>query len=80
MGAMQAIELVRDRATRAPAKEEAQQVLAYCHQHGLLIISAGVYGNVVRLLAPLVVTEEQIDEGLSILEAALQHVSAQQNS
>jgi 4-aminobutyrate aminotransferase/(S)-3-amino-2-methylpropionate transaminase len=80
VGAMQAIELVRDHATKTPAKEEAQRVLAYCHQHGLLIISAGVYGNVVRLLAPLVVTEEQTEEGLSILEAALQHVSAQQNS
>jgi 4-aminobutyrate aminotransferase/(S)-3-amino-2-methylpropionate transaminase len=80
VGAMQALELVRNRATKTPAKEEAQRILAYCHEHGLLIISAGVYGNVVRLLAPLVVTEEQIEEGLSILEAALLHVSAQQES
>jgi 4-aminobutyrate aminotransferase/(S)-3-amino-2-methylpropionate transaminase len=79
VGAMQALELVRDRATKTPAKEETQRVLAYCHAHGLLIISAGVYGNVVRLLAPLVLTEEQIDEGLSILEAALQHVNAELN-
>ena len=74
MGAMQAIELVRDWTLKTPAKEEAQQVLAFCHERGLLVISAGVYGNVVRLLAPLVVTEEQIKEGLQILEAALEHV------
>jgi len=80
MGAMQALELVRDRTTKEPAKEETQRVLDYCHQHGLLILSAGVYGNVVRLLAPLIVTEEQIEEGLTILDAALEHVSGQRLS
>jgi 4-aminobutyrate aminotransferase/(S)-3-amino-2-methylpropionate transaminase len=75
LGAMQALELVTDRATRAPAKAETEKVLAYCHARGLLIISAGVYGNVVRLLAPLVATDAQIEEGLSVLEAALDHVN-----
>jgi 4-aminobutyrate aminotransferase/(S)-3-amino-2-methylpropionate transaminase len=75
LGAMQALELVKDRSTRLPAKAETEKVLAYCHARGLLIISAGVYGNVVRLLAPLVATEEQIEEGLMILEAALDHVN-----
>jgi 4-aminobutyrate aminotransferase/(S)-3-amino-2-methylpropionate transaminase len=80
VGAMQAIELVRDRITKEPAKEETQRVLAYCHERGLLIISAGVYGNVVRLLAPLVITEDQMEEGFAILGAALEHVNANRNA
>jgi len=75
VGAMQAIELVRDRTTRTPAKEETQKILALCHQRGLLILSAGVYGNVVRILAPLVLTDEQMHEGMLILESALEEVS-----
>jgi adenosylmethionine-8-amino-7-oxononanoate aminotransferase len=62
---------MRDRHTREPAKEETQRVLAECHRRGLLILSAGVHGNVIRLLTPLVATEDQIEEGLLILEAAL---------
>jgi 4-aminobutyrate aminotransferase/(S)-3-amino-2-methylpropionate transaminase len=80
VGAMQAIELVRDRSTKEPAKEETQRVLAYCHERGLLIISAGVYGNVVRLLAPLVVTEDQMEEGFAILGAALEYVNTNRNA
>lgn len=75
VGAMQALELVTDRDRRTPAKEEAQKVLAACHRRGLIILSAGVYGNVIRLLAPLVATEDQVEEGMMILEAALDEVS-----
>ena len=75
LGAMQALELVTDRATRAPAKAETEKVLALCHARGLIVLSAGVYGNVVRLLAPLIATEAQIEEGLAILEAALDQVN-----
>jgi 4-aminobutyrate aminotransferase/(S)-3-amino-2-methylpropionate transaminase len=75
VGAMQALELVTDRDSRTPAKEEAQKVLAACHRRGLIILSAGVYGNVIRLLAPLVATEDQVEEGMMILEAALDEVS-----
>ncbi|HUJ30301.1 MAG TPA: 4-aminobutyrate--2-oxoglutarate transaminase [Candidatus Acidoferrum sp.] len=71
LGAMRAIEFVRSHETREPAKEETEQVLRYCHQHGLIVLSAGTYGNVVRLLVPLVVTDEQFDEGMDILEAAV---------
>src|SRR5579863_461083 len=62
LGAMRAVELVRSRETREPAKEETERVLRYCHEHGLILISSGTYGNVVRLLVPLVVTDEQFDE------------------
>jgi 4-aminobutyrate aminotransferase/(S)-3-amino-2-methylpropionate transaminase len=75
LGAMRALELVRPGAAREPAKEETEQVLRYCLEHGLILISAGTYGNVVRLLMPLVTTDEQFDEGLSVLEGALISVS-----
>jgi 4-aminobutyrate aminotransferase / (S)-3-amino-2-methylpropionate transaminase / 5-aminovalerate transaminase len=75
LGAMRALELVRSPDKREPAKEETDQVLRYCHEHGLILISAGSYGNVVRVLMPLVITDEQFDEGLDVLEGALASVS-----
>jgi 4-aminobutyrate aminotransferase/(S)-3-amino-2-methylpropionate transaminase len=76
MGAMRAFELVRDRETKHPAREETEAVLKYCWQHGLVVLSAGTYGNVIRLLVPLVITDDQLDEGFSVLEAALAFASA----
>ncbi len=75
LGAMRAIELVRSGETCEPAKQETEQVIRHCYQHGLIVLSAGTYGNVVRLLVPLVVTDEQFDEGLDILEAAIAAVA-----
>jgi 4-aminobutyrate aminotransferase/(S)-3-amino-2-methylpropionate transaminase len=75
MGAMKAMELVRDRDSKKPAAEETKKILAACHQRGLLILSAGTFGNVIRLLAPLVATNEQIEEGMSILEESLAEIS-----
>ncbi len=75
LGAMQALELVRSRQTRQPADEETKQVSQYCYEHGLVTITAGSYGNVIRLLMPLVITDAQMDEGLDVLEAALAHVA-----
>jgi 4-aminobutyrate aminotransferase/(S)-3-amino-2-methylpropionate transaminase len=75
LGAMRAIELVRSPETRDPAKEETEQVLKYCHEHGLILISSGTYGNVLRVLVPLSVTDEQFEEGLNVFEAALASVS-----
>jgi 4-aminobutyrate aminotransferase/(S)-3-amino-2-methylpropionate transaminase len=71
LGAMQALELVRSRQTRAPAEEEAKRILQYCYEHGLIMITAGSYGNVIRLLVPLVITDSQMDEALDVLESAL---------
>ncbi len=75
LGAMRALELVKSAETREPAKEETEQVLKFCRDKGLIVLSAGSYGNVIRLLVPLVVTDEQFDEGLNILEAALAAVA-----
>jgi 4-aminobutyrate aminotransferase/(S)-3-amino-2-methylpropionate transaminase len=76
VGAMRAIELVRDRPTKEPAPEETNDVLAACHRQGLVILSAGIYHNVIRLLAPIVATDDQFAEGMAILERALSEVQA----
>jgi 4-aminobutyrate aminotransferase/(S)-3-amino-2-methylpropionate transaminase len=76
LGAMRAIELVRDRAAKTPAPEETRAILAACHKRGLLILSAGTFGNVIRFLMPLVATDAQIEEGMSILEESLAEVCA----
>lgn len=75
LGAMRALELVHDPQTREPAKEETASVIRGCYEHGLIILSAGTYGNVIRVLVPLVATDEQIEEGLEVLEASLSAVS-----
>jgi len=74
LGAMQAIELVQSQEKREPAEEETKQIVQYCYEHGLIILTAGSYSNVIRLLMPLVITDEQMDEGLDVLEGALEAV------
>ena len=69
---MRAIELVKDRGTKEPATEETRAVLTACHRQGLIIISAGTFGNVIRILVPLIATDAQIVEGMRVLEEALE--------
>src|SRR5437588_3530683 len=64
LGAMQAIELVQSPEKREPAADEANQIVQYCYEHGLIVLSAGSYSNVIRVLVPLVATDAQMDEGL----------------
>jgi 4-aminobutyrate aminotransferase / (S)-3-amino-2-methylpropionate transaminase / 5-aminovalerate transaminase len=80
LGAMQALELVRSKASREPADEETKQVSRYCYEHGLITITAGSYGNVIRLLMPLVITDAQMDEAMDVLEAALACVAEKTGS
>jgi 4-aminobutyrate aminotransferase / (S)-3-amino-2-methylpropionate transaminase / 5-aminovalerate transaminase len=80
LGAMQAMELVRSRETREPASDETKQIVRHCYERGLITLSAGSYGNVIRVLVPLVIQNEQMDEGLDVLESALQAVSEKMNS
>lgn len=75
LGAMVAIELVQDGATKAPAVDAAAAVMAEARHRGLLVIKAGLYNNVIRLLMPLVTSDEEMAHGLDILEAALSTVS-----
>ncbi|HXJ14463.1 MAG TPA: 4-aminobutyrate--2-oxoglutarate transaminase [Candidatus Limnocylindrales bacterium] len=77
LGGMCAIELVSNRETREPAGPQTKELAKYAYEHGLITITAGTYGNVVRILVPLVVTDEQLDEGLDVLEAGLALVSEQ---
>jgi 4-aminobutyrate aminotransferase / (S)-3-amino-2-methylpropionate transaminase / 5-aminovalerate transaminase len=75
LGAMRAIELVKSRDSREPAPEETKRISQYCYEHGLITITAGSYGNVIRLLVPLVISDDQMQEGLDILDGALTAVS-----
>ena len=68
-GAMQAIELVIP-GSKEPNTDAMNKVIKYCQQKGVLILSAGTYSNVIRLLPPLVIPENLLREGLSILDEA----------
>ncbi len=74
LGGMQAFELVQLGDKREPATEEAKQIVQYCYEHGVIILSSGSYSNVIRLLMPLVITNEQMSEALDVLEDALQAI------
>jgi 4-aminobutyrate aminotransferase / (S)-3-amino-2-methylpropionate transaminase / 5-aminovalerate transaminase len=75
LGGMCAMELVRNAETREPADTETKEIARYCYEHGLIIITAGTFNNVVRILVPLVVTDAQLNEGFDVLEAALATVA-----
>ncbi len=74
-GPMLAIELVRDREKKTPATEETKKLVKVCYEKGLVLIACGNFGNVIRTLMPLVITDEQLDRGFAILEAGLQEIS-----
>jgi 4-aminobutyrate aminotransferase/(S)-3-amino-2-methylpropionate transaminase len=71
LGAMVAMELVEDRETKRPARDATSRLLAECHREGLILLKAGTYDNVVRLLPPLTIAEPLLEEGLGIVEKAL---------
>ena len=74
-GPMMAMELVCDRETKKPATEQAKRLVQTCFEKGLMILSCGNYGNVIRTLMPLVITDAQLERGFSILEDALKTVT-----
>lgn len=71
-GAMIAVEIVGP--DRRPDPETTGRVAARCHQQGVLVLTAGTYGNVLRLLPPLVISDVLLEEGIEVLEQALQDV------
>ncbi|HLI69206.1 MAG TPA: 4-aminobutyrate--2-oxoglutarate transaminase [Ktedonobacteraceae bacterium] len=75
LGSMLAMELVKDRATQEPDTQAVSDILAAAHQRGLVLINAGMYSNVIRVLVPLNITDEQLKRGLDILEEALATVA-----
>jgi 4-aminobutyrate aminotransferase/(S)-3-amino-2-methylpropionate transaminase len=72
LGAMLAIELVRDRATKEPAPELANAVVEAARDRGLLLLKSGIYSNCIRVLVPLVIAEAELDEALGVWEQALE--------
>jgi 4-aminobutyrate aminotransferase/(S)-3-amino-2-methylpropionate transaminase len=74
LGAMLAIELVRDRETKEPAADLATEVCEHAAQNGLLLLKSGVYSNCIRVLLPLVTSDAELDEALTVWEHALEAV------
>lgn len=74
LGAMQAIEIVSSKKRKEFDKKKAKKIQKYAYEHGLLILTTGVYGNVIRLLMPLVIRDEELNEGLDILEDGIRHL------
>ncbi len=76
LGAMLAIELVRDRETKEPAPELANAIVERAAQAGLLLLKAGIYGNCIRVLCPLVLTDAELEEALGAWQDALENALA----
>jgi 4-aminobutyrate aminotransferase/(S)-3-amino-2-methylpropionate transaminase len=74
IGAMAALEFVSDRRSKEPDPAAASRVLARCHEQGVIVLKAGTHDNVVRLLPPLVISEELLADGLDVLEKAVREL------
>jgi len=74
LGAMIGIEFVKDPEKKSPNKEVVGEIISECLKNGLIIISAGIYGNVIRFLPPLVLTDAQLNQGISIFEEAVHKI------
>jgi 4-aminobutyrate aminotransferase/(S)-3-amino-2-methylpropionate transaminase len=72
LGAMMAIEFCHERDPERPAAELVARVVAHCRANGVLVLTAGAYKNVIRVLAPLVITDSDLDRGLDAIEAGIQ--------
>ncbi len=78
LGAMMAFELVKDNDPFQPDAELCKKLIAYCADNGLIVINAGVNGNVIRVLSPLVIEEELLHKGLDIIEGGLHQLLGDQ--
>jgi len=73
-GAMQAIELIKP-GSKEPNAEAQAAIIKYCISKGVLILSAGTYANVIRLLPPLIIDEALLQDGLAVLDEAIASVT-----
>jgi 4-aminobutyrate aminotransferase/(S)-3-amino-2-methylpropionate transaminase len=73
-GAMIAMELTQP-GTKTPNAAAAKAIVSYCNQKGVVVLACGTYGNVIRLLPPLVISDEQLADGLAVLGAAVRAAS-----
>ena len=67
---MLGLELVKGE-NKQPAADEAKQLVNFCYEKGLVILACGSFGNIIRILAPFVITDEQLERGLAIMEEGL---------
>lgn len=74
MGLFIGVEIVKDKQSKKRGEEEAKKIIEYCFHHGLLVITAG--RNTLRIIPPLNISEEEMDEGLEILEEGIAAVNA----
>jgi len=74
LGAMVGMELVTDRKSKEPATALTKRLIETCREKGLLMISAGTHANVIRPLMPLVITDEQLERGLLIIEGSFEEL------
>jgi len=74
LGAMVAVEFVKDPQTKTPDKDAVSAIIGACFRRGLLVIGAGLFGNVIRFLPPLVMTDEQIEQAMEIFSEAVAEV------
>ncbi|TXL64386.1 4-aminobutyrate--2-oxoglutarate transaminase [Cerasibacillus terrae] len=72
LGSMVAVEIVDNRDNKFPNKEKTQKIVSLANDNGLLLLSAGIKGNVIRFLTPLVITDEELARGFSILKKSFQ--------
>ena len=70
------MEFVRDHDTLEPADSETKAIAEFCHKRGVIVITAGTYGNVLRILVPLIATEDQLDEGFKVIDAAISMIES----
>ncbi len=75
LGAMQAMEIVAADGSRTPDSELTKKITRYCYEHGVILVTAGTYGNIIRLLMPLVISDDEMREAFDVIEAALTHVT-----
>ncbi|MGZ3513211.1 MAG: aminotransferase class III-fold pyridoxal phosphate-dependent enzyme, partial [Thermodesulfobacteriota bacterium] len=75
LGPMVGMELVVDRKTKEPATALTKRLINLCREKGLLMISAGTHSNIIRSLMPLVITDDQLDEGLKIIDEVLDEIN-----
>lgn len=71
LGAMMALEFVKNRESKEPDKDLTNNIIRRSYESGLILIAAGTFGNVIRTLMPLVILEDQLEEGLEVLEHAI---------
>lgn len=75
LGAMCAIEIVKDRKTKEPDHETTDKIIKRCYEDGLMVLGAGILGNDIRTLMPLTITDAQLEEALNVISKVVMEFS-----